>query len=87
MLACITNNGGYFEKDIVDCEGDGNDDKLTFFLPLKFISLHLRGQQMLFFSNLCISAMRRLLLGNSAGWYVDSTIDSINGFALLEIHW
>ncbi len=43
MLVCIANDGGYFEKDIVDRRGDGNDDMTTnkLFLPLKLISLHM----------------------------------------------
>ncbi len=44
VLECIANNGGYFKKDIVDHDDDNdNDDEQTFFLPLKLISLRLRG--------------------------------------------
>ncbi len=42
MLVYIANEGGYLEKDIVDPDND-DDDKLTSFLPLKLISLHLWG--------------------------------------------
>ncbi len=37
MLACIANGCHYFEKDIMDHD-DGDNDKKTYFLLLKFIS-------------------------------------------------